>query len=138
MCVTSRFKWFQSSCTFLHAHSVIIFHVNEKSQNVFCCFLTKLCLTLLQPPWTVVHQAPRSMGFSQQECWSRLPFSSLGDLPDPGMEPASPALAGEFLTTEPPGKPIWELMEGQKTHIRVFESLNDQQKGEKHLFCQFT
>ena len=50
-------------------------------------------------------QAPLSMGFSRQEYWSVLPFSSLGDLPDPEIEPASPALAGEFFTAEPPGRP---------------------------------
>ena len=44
----------------------------------------------LQPYGLLAHQAPLSMGFSQQEYWSRLPFSSLGDLPDPGMEPRSP------------------------------------------------
>ena len=50
--------------------------------------------------WTVAHQAPLSMGFSSQLYWSGLPFLSLGDLPDPGMEPmflASPALAGNFF-----------------------------------------
>ena len=46
------------------------------------------------------------MGFSRQEHWSGLPFPSPGDLPDPGMEPASPALAGGFFTTAPPGKPV--------------------------------
>jgi len=50
-------------------------------------------------------QAPLSVGFSRQEYWSGLPFPSLEDLPDPGTEPASPALAGRFFTTEPPGKP---------------------------------
>ena len=49
---------------------------------------------------TVSHQAPLSMGFPRQEYWSGLPFPSLGDLPDPGIEPASPALSGGFLTTE--------------------------------------
>ena len=44
------------------------------------------------------------MGFSRQEFWSGLPFPSPGDLPDPGIEPVSPALAGGFFTTEPPGK----------------------------------
>ena len=55
----------------------------------------------------VARQAPLSMGFSRQEYWSGLPFPPPGDLPDPGIEPASPvslALAGGFLTTEPPGK----------------------------------
>ena len=55
--------------------------------------------------WTVAYQAPLSLGFPRQEYRSGLPFSSLGDLPDPGMEPASPALAGGYSTTEPPGKP---------------------------------
>ena len=58
--------------------------------------------------WTVTHQAPPSMGFSRQEYWSGLPFPSPGDLPHPGMEPAflvSPALAGKFFTTVPPGNP---------------------------------
>ena len=56
-------------------------------------------------PWTVVHQAPLSMGFSRQEYWSGLPFPSPVDLPDPGIEPSSPALSGRFFTAEPPGKP---------------------------------
>ena len=50
-------------------------------------------------PWTVAHQVPLSVGFSRQEHWSALPFPSPGDLPSPGIEPASPALAGRFLTT---------------------------------------
>ena len=59
---------------------------------------------LLATPWTVAHQAPLSMGFPRQQYWSGLPFPSSGDLPDPGIEPtspASPALAGRFFTTEP-------------------------------------
>ena len=65
-----------------------------------------LCLVQLSAtPWTVAHQAPLSMGFSRQDYWSGLPFPSPGDLPDPGIEPTSPALAGGFLTTVPPGKP---------------------------------
>ena len=58
--------------------------------------------------WAVAHQAPLSMGFSRQEYWSALPCPPLGDLPDPGIKAMSltfPALAGEFFTTEPPGKP---------------------------------
>ena len=47
------------------------------------------------------------MGFSRQEYWSGLPFPSPGDLPDPGIEPRSPALQAEALTSEPPGKPWW-------------------------------
>ena len=65
----------------------------------------QLYLTL----WTVACQAPLSMGFSRQY-WSGLPFPSPGDLPNPGIEPASlisPALAGGFWTTVPPVKPKW-------------------------------
>ena len=58
-------------------------------------------------PWAVAHEASMSMGFSGQEYWSRLPFPSPEDLPNSGIKPASPALAGGYLTNEPPGKPIW-------------------------------
>ena len=63
-------------------------------------------------PWTLAHQAPLSMEFSRQEYWSELPFPSPGDLPDPGIELASPALIGRFFTTEPPGEPyvIYNLL----------------------------
>ena len=56
-------------------------------------------------PWTVAHQAPPSMGFSRQGYWSGLPFPSPGDLPDPGIEPSSPVMQADALTSEPPGKP---------------------------------
>ena len=59
----------------------------------------------LVTPWTVACQAPLSMEFSRQEYWSGLPFPPPEDLPDPGIEPVSPALAGGFFTTEAPGKP---------------------------------
>ena len=57
---------------------------------------------LLVTPWTVAHQAPLSMGFSRQEYWRGLVLPSPGDLPDPGIEPVSPALAGGFFITAPP------------------------------------
>ena len=56
-------------------------------------------------PLTVAHWASLSMGFPRQECWSGLPFPSPGNLPDPGTEPMSPALADRFFTAEPPVKP---------------------------------
>ena len=61
--------------------------------------VTKLCLTLATP-WTVACQAPLSMGFSRQEYWTGLPFPSPGDLPDPGIEPGSPALQADSLPYE--------------------------------------
>ena len=60
-----------------------------------------------ETPWTIAHQAPLAMGFPRQEYRSGLPFPSPGDLLNPGIEPESPALAGEFFTTEPPGKHIF-------------------------------
>ena len=63
------------------------------------------CVRLFSSPWTVAYQAPPSMGFSRQECWSGLPFPSPGDLPDPGIEPGSPALQADTSPSEPPGKP---------------------------------
>ena len=50
---------------------------------------------LFATPWTVAHQAPLSMGFSRQGYWSGLPFPSPGDLPNPGIEPGSPALQAD-------------------------------------------
>ena len=52
-----------------------------------------------------MHQAPLSMGFSRQGYWSGLPFSSLGDLPNPGIKPRSITLQADSLLTELPGKP---------------------------------
>ena len=66
---------------------------------IYTGLVAKLCPTLATP-WTVAHQAPLSMGLSRQEYWSGLPFSSPGDLPNPQIEPGSPALQAESLTTE--------------------------------------
>ena len=76
-------------------------------------FYTPLLLLLLScsvvsgsaNPCTVTHQALLSMRFPRQESWSGSPFPSPGALPDPGIQPTSPSLAGRFFTTEPPGKP---------------------------------
>ena len=55
-------------------------------------------------PWTVAHQIPQCIGFPRQEYWSGLPFASPGHLPNPGIEPRSPALQADSLLSEPPGK----------------------------------
>ena len=57
-------------------------------------------------PWTLVCQAPLSMGFSRQEQWSGLPFPSPGDLPDPEIESGSSAVQADSLPTELRGKPV--------------------------------
>ena len=61
---------------------------------------------LFAAPWIVAYQAPPSMGFSRQECWSGLPFPSPGDLPDPGIEPGSPTLQADALSKADNDKPI--------------------------------
>ena len=69
-----------------------------------------LCAQLLShvrlcvPLWMVAHQTPLSMGFSRQEYWSGLPFPSPGDLPNQGIEPGSPVLQADALSSEPPEK----------------------------------
>ena len=70
-----------------------------------CAKLSQLGLTLCNP-WTVAHQAPLSTEFSNQAYWGGQPFPSPEGLPDPGIEPGSPALAGGFFTMESPGKPF--------------------------------
>ena len=64
---------------------------------------------LFATQWTVAHQAPPSVGFSRQACWSRLPFPSPGDLPDPGIKPGSPTLWTDALPSEPPGKSYYTV-----------------------------
>ena len=65
---------------------------------------------LCDPMDCVARQAPLSMGFSRQEHWSGLPFPPLGDLPDPGIEPRSPALQADSLPLAAPlGKPLMSL-----------------------------
>ena len=61
---------------------------------------------LFATTWTVAHQAPPSTGFSRREYWSGLPFPSPGNLPNPGIQPKSPALQADALISVPPGKPL--------------------------------
>ena len=66
-------------------------------------------------PWTVHKQGSLSMGFSLKG----LSFPSPGDLPDSGIKPKSPALAGGFFTTDPPGKPYWGTLGGNKSTLKT-------------------
>ena len=72
------------------------------SSYLCLCPVTSVVSDSLQP-----RPAPLSMGFSRQEHWSGLPFPSPGDLPDPGIQPVSPASVGRFFTAEPPGNPCF-------------------------------
>jgi len=80
---------------------------------------------LFATPWTVAHQAPPSKGFSRQEYWSRSPFPSPGDLPDPGIEPKSPTLQADALTSEPPGKPDIKKRRQEYTEELYKKDLHD-------------
>ena len=102
------------NCIFLYCGSPSIFAelkiykylLSESSAMLNRFSRVWLCVT----PWTVAHQLPLSVGFSRQEYWSGLPCPPSGDLPDPGIEPASlmpPALAGRFFPTAA----IWEAWE---------------------------
>ena len=77
----------------------------DKINNVlFFCVFSRQDISDSVTPWTIAHQTPLSMGFSRQERWSGLPCLPLGDLPDPGIEPGSPALQTDCLLSEPPAK----------------------------------
>ena len=68
-----------------------------------CWFFSRV--RLLVTPWTIAHKPLLSMGLSRQEYWDGLPFPSLGDLSNRGMQPRSPALQADSLPSEPLGKP---------------------------------
>ena len=68
------------------------------------------CVWFFVTPQTIALQAPLSMGFSKQEYWNELSFPYWGDLPNQGIEPRSPALQGDSLLSEPPGKPTYLTM----------------------------
>ena len=76
---------------------------------------------LFVAPWTVALQAPLSMRFSRQEYWSGLPFTSPGDLSNPGIEPGSHALQADSLPSEPPGKP----QPDRQVEVKSWRTLKD-------------
>ena len=100
-------------------YSTFQYHLDLKSERSLWIYSVlslhaQLCPTLCNP-WTVAHRAPLSMAFPRQEYWNGLPFPTLGDLPNLGTEPTSPvspASAGGFFNTEPPGKPSPSIHSG--------------------------
>ena len=80
--------------------------------SMYACALSHV--RLFSTLWTIARQAPLSMGLPRQEYWSRLPFPTPGDLPNPGIEPASPALAGRFFTS-------WATREAQ---VFIYKFIN--------------
>ena len=91
--VTQKLTWVRENS--IYCFWVLIIHFFPSLSHV----------RLFATPWTVAYQALPSMGFSRQEYWSGLPFPSPGDIPNPGIEPGSPALQTDALPSEPPGKP---------------------------------
>ena len=105
------FKW----CDLLYSFIDDLWHA---------CMCTQSCTNVCEPMDCIAHQAPLSMEFSRQENCSGLLFLTPGDFPNPGIEPAFPALAGGLLITEPPGKSYgsqttwpWELLSMAMTVI---------------------
>ena len=92
-------SWGYSPVNLLHANV----HLRVGIHYPCVCMRVQSCLSVTL--WTVAYQAPLTIGFSGQGCWSGLPFPTPGDLPSPGIEPLFPALAGGFFTPAPPGKP---------------------------------
>ena len=85
----------------------------------FVVFLVTQSCPALCDAKTVAHQAPLFIEFSRQEYWSGLPFPSPGDLPDPGIKPGSPVLAGGFFTPSHLGSPVATIYVATKTTNRT-------------------
>ena len=89
-------------------------HMSHESESV----VARLCLILCNPMDCSLRFCPLSMGFSRQEPWRGLPFSSPGDLPSPGIEDGSPAFQADSLPSEPPRKPMSRGMAKKKRFIK--------------------
>ena len=90
--------------------------------HVCVCVLVAQSCPAFCDPWTVASQAPLSMEFSRQKYWSGLPFSSPGNLPNPGIEPRSSTLQADSLQSEPPGKPN-KLLTDSLTYFSAYISV---------------
>ena len=107
-CFIFSFLWISIWLKFTPENFILLVHLACWVVEKYMCLRSLSCVQLFETPWTVACQAPLSMEFSKQECWSRLPFPPPGDLPDPGIKPVSSgslALAGWFFITESPGNP---------------------------------
>ena len=119
--VIDELYFYFQDCKYYHFTNTMEIHhgdIEEEESHiiwsiVLCAFqiiVWSLSRVRFMTPWTVACQALLSMGFPRQEYWSGFPLPTPGDLPGPGLKPtslASPALAGRFFTTEPPGKPLF-------------------------------
>ena len=104
-CIDLHLKYVAPNCSNA-GRSVSTWFLISPNDDFSGSSLSLSSVRLFATPWTVAYQAPPSMGFSRQESWSGLPFPSPGDLPNPGIEPRSPTVQADALTSEPPGKPM--------------------------------
>ena len=100
------------SCLFIINYcQTIDFSLLQVTCFTFCvCVLVTQLWVAWATPQTVACKAPLCMEFSRQEYWSGQPFPSPGDLPNPGIEPKSPAVQVDSFSSEPPGKPRLYLL----------------------------
>ena len=90
----------------------IIYWETGRKVSSTVCVLSRLVVSDFVTPWTVAWQSPLSMEFSRQEYWSGLPCPPPWDLPNPGIEPRSPALQADSLPSDPQGMPVFHWEEG--------------------------
>ena len=95
-----------------------------------------MCPALFATPWTIACQAPLSMGFPRQEYWNGLPFPFSGNLPDPGIEPKAPSLAGGFFTTFI-GPLLWHLVPNSAVKLLACRKTWKREKFNKCACCEF-
>ena len=96
----------QSGCMLICRQNCRRIYFLDFSDGCFCWLVAKSSLALFATQWTVACQVPLSIGILWQEYLSGLLFPTPRGLPNPGIKPTSPALAGGFFTSEPPGKPF--------------------------------
>ena len=93
---------------------VVYIYLCMYTMEYFCCIVARSWPTLFVTPQLVTHQVLLCMGFPRQEYQNGLPFPSPGYLPDPSIEPTSPALQVDFFPSDPPGKPHNETLPSYK------------------------
>ena len=101
------------------------------ARTLCCAVLSRSAVSHSAIPWTVACQAPLCMGFSSQKYWSRLPFPSPGDLPDPGTEHVSPALQADSLPFRPPGSHLCPYKRYQRVHSLTVPSCTKEKPREQ-------
>ena len=101
----------------------------QKSRRRYVSLCYHLVMSNSVTPWTVALQAPLSMEFSRQEYWSRQPSTSLGDLPNPGIEPQYPTLQADSLSSEP------TIVDTKYGETDIENRLMDMGRGEEQMRC---